>query len=119
MKTIQVKHDGYSVTVSEATVQNGIMRTVLAQRVADEERNKTYNSSEESMLAAVKVAVWPSLVACVVEQNVSEEWPIPFEKFIALPDEFVGKWLEAVRSLNPHWFPESTGNRAEEVKKKR
>ncbi len=96
-KTITVSHKKrLYVTVGEATVQTGIRR----QQLAREARANAPADFEHQLL---RLLVYPDLIAATVDTAGFDSWPIPFDDYLQLPEQFAYDWEQAVYSLNPHW----------------
>lgn len=131
MKTEVVTHRlgkrKISLTISEATAKMGLLRTLLMDSV-------TYllgNSEEDENLPSAKLAyknadriigffLYPAMIASVKSQTGFSDWPISFEEFSDIPEEFEVKWEEATFRLNPHWKykDDTTEEEVEELRKK-
>lgn len=87
------------VTVSEATVAIGIKRQNLLRQA----RAEAPASFDEQLL---RLLVYPDLIAATVDARGFDDWPISFDDYLALPEQFAYEWERAVYALNPHWIPE-------------
>ena len=88
----------WTVKVSEATALIGMRRSVMRRAGSDVE-------SGDVAGAVLRTITYPDLVSCVVEAGGFESWPIAYDEFAGLPDQFVVSWETAVYDLNPHWLP--------------
>jgi len=96
-KTATISHQKrLYVTVGEATVETGIRR----QQLAREARGDAPDDFERQLL---RLLVYPDLIAAVVDQHGFEQWPISFDEYLNLPEQFAADWEQAVYRLNPHW----------------
>lgn len=97
-KTVTVSHKKrLYVTVSEATVQIGIRRQQLA---LDARQNPPANIDHQLL----RLLVYPDLIAAVVDNHGFDHWPITFDEYLELPEQFAYEWEQAVYRLNPHWI---------------
>jgi hypothetical protein len=99
MPTVRYRKAGLNVTleIGAATALMGMERSVLMA-----EAQKAEN--EPRALQILHRAVYPDLVACVLEAD-GLDWPLGFEAFAQLPDELVARWERACYQANPHWAP--------------
>lgn len=135
--TFETEDRKYSVTISEASVRMNLKRTLLieeAQRVHDTKvaldearshRKKVISTSTDDAIqdqvdSIIRFFLYPSLVASVIHQEGFDHWPITFEEFCELPDQFEVLWEEATFEINPHWKPdlEMTDEERSELRKK-
>lgn len=116
-KTTVVKFgETVELTVSEATAEVGVYRTILIQNEYDNQ--KAVESTERDSAAPVDLHVaslrvlrtmmYPSMIAAVVEQKGFTDWPPSFEEFKMLPEMLIVDWEVATFDLNPHWRPAET-----------
>jgi hypothetical protein len=97
METRSIEKGDIKLTVSEATALIGMKRTRLkleAERAAETDPDRHL----------LRMLTFPDVVSATVQAE-GLEWPLDFETFVALPDQLVAKWEEAVYGLNPHWLP--------------
>ncbi len=119
-ETKVVKYGKYRVVVGVATVLDGIRRTTLAAKaIAEEQSAGESNDMEYVLRRFAHTVVYPAMVASVKEQSGFDTWPIPFDEFCQLPDDFVLQWEAATYELNPHWSPQPPATEAEVEEKKR
>ncbi len=131
MKTEVVTHRlgkrKISLTISEATAKMGLLRNLLMESAVA----SLGTSDEDENLSPEKLAykntdriigffLYPAMIASVKSQVGFKEWPISFEEFSDIPEEFEVKWEEATFRLNPHWKykDELTEEEVEELRKK-
>ena len=65
--------------------------------------------------AFLRVSSYPDCMAATLKAE-GITWPIAFEDFIKLPEQFVIKWEAAVYELNPHWLPVDPEKQSEKKK---
>lgn len=107
MKSEVVEAGDYKLTISEANVLIGMKRARLKV-----EGDRARDTDPDRLI--LRLLVYPDLVAPVIEHEGFAEWPISFEDFLALPEQVVIPWEDAVYRLNPHWRPD---NQTSEEKK--
>ena len=116
MKTETIQSKEYTVEVSEATYLMGTVRAVMqeAQRALIQARNngnpegeepRETTTAQELAEDAMRMTVYPALIAATIGHDGFPEWPPTFEAFIALPERFAAEWENTVYALNPHWKP--------------
>lgn len=90
-----------SVTVVRATVLVGARRSV--SRVEASELIKEAGDEMPHEVKILRGITYPDLIVCTVEAQ-GIPWPLSFDDFLELDDEFVDMWWDAVREVNPHWY---------------
>lgn len=90
---------GMTVTVrAPATALQGMRRTrLIAEALAAPEPDPDR--------ALLRRFSYPDCVAGAASVSGVTPWPLDFESFIALPDEFIAQWEQAVYELHPKWAP--------------
>lgn len=99
----------YHLEISSSTAEVGIYRTLLAERVVEEE-----NALGEAPVGDLKkisrrilhTILFPAMIACVTAQSGFESWPPSFDEFCKIPEHFEMEWEEKTFRLNPHWKPQ-------------
>lgn len=61
-------------------------------------------ASVDEDLFNLRVFVYPNLISATVAQTGFGHWPITFEEFCDLPEDFFSAWQAAVREENKHWY---------------
>lgn len=126
MERAVVTHGDYQVVLEEATYLMGVRRTILVSQglsagaKRDEDEDAPGTGFERDLATyLVQVYAYPACIASTITNKGFEEWPIPFEKFLELPEVFVSEWERKAYELNPHWMPElpSATEEEEEAKK--
>lgn len=100
MQTRTIEHNDFKLTVSEATTLIGMKRT----RLKVEATNAGETDVDRHLL---RLYPYSDLVAATVAAE-GLPWPLDFESFLALPEQLVAEWEEAVYGLNPHWLPQQS-----------
>ena len=102
------------IVVSEATVLIGMKRTRIrleAEPEKEEDPDKrllrlfTY---PDLAAAATEIMLTPAAATDGEKPDevfISPSPPLDFETFLALPEQLVSAWEQAVYALNPHWLP--------------
>lgn len=98
-KTLAYTLDEGDVTlvVVRATARIGMARYILA--------NKGFKENEaepDEALKLLRVMVYPDLIAATTTVT-GMKFPLEFEEFIELPEDFINQWADAVYEVNPHW----------------
>lgn len=111
--------DGWDldVEVTRANVRRGMVRTILATTgKALYEETPVINDTEKFGEFLLRISTYPDIIAATVSTRGFKEWPISFEEYLDLPEEFAGKWESAAYRLNPSWLPSK--EEKEEAEKK-
>lgn len=86
-----------SVTVSAATVRQGVKRSRL--------RLEAHQAGDaDPDVAILRTFTYPDLTAATASAA-GLSWPLTFDDFLKLPDAWVAEWEQTVYELNPHWMP--------------
>lgn len=103
LKTLALTLDDTTVTLTliRATARIGVARYQLISKGYEHIND---SPDEDEALKALRVMVYPDCI-CGTSQAEGIEFPIPFEQFVELPEEFVNQWADAVYLINPHWKP--------------
>jgi len=124
METILYLIDGRSVSlvIRKASVKQGLQRELLIDQLVRETEAKDFEKMGllDLSLFNLQRTLYPSLIAAVSEAQGFDTWPIPFEEFIELDEDFVVLWEKVVFELNPSWmitFP-TTPDEIRELEKK-
>lgn len=86
----------FSVTVRRATVRMGAVRNRL-QLEAMATKGEAFED------AWMRRFLYPAIVAGTVQAEGFDTWPISFDEFLDLDEQFAQEWGEAIFKLNPHW----------------
>lgn len=110
-KTEQVTlRDGTSLVISEENWLTGVK--LLRLQKASNDATDTHPDLEREYF---RLYTYPKLCAAIVKGEPPTE-----EEAIMMPASELDKWYTAVKSLNPHWFPEETEEKSvESTEKKR
>lgn len=126
--------ESLSVTVSEATVLQGMKRaTLISEAVAllrtgrpeaedepeAEDLSSDWPEGERLSLHLVRRYTWPTCIACTTASTGFDHVSLTFDEFCLLSERFVAEWEKAALELNPHWslrFQEDEDEEAEEKK---
>lgn len=87
---------GRSVIVRRATVRMGAVRNRL-QLEAMATKGEAFED------AWMRRFLYPAIVAGTVQAEGFDTWPISFDEFLDLDEQFAQEWGEAIFELNPHW----------------
>lgn len=109
MKSLNIAHGNYNLTVSEANVLSGMRRSVLKAKVEN-------NPADDDAVRILRFLTYPDLISAVTENSGFEHWPPTFEQFLELPEALAEKWERAVYELNPHWRAGEDEQTSEEKK---
>lgn len=101
--------DGTSLVVSEENWLTGV-KLLRLQKAADDAAEKHSELEREYF----RVYTYPKLCAAIIEGEPPTE-----SESIMMPASELGKWYDAVKKLNPHWFPESNDEKSDESKEKK
>lgn len=109
-KTIEYSDDDLEIrlVVQKASYQMGLVRTLLLQESFDGQKDARKVEEEDVFTMAgniMRVMFYPNLIASVAEHEGFENWPISVDVFLALPEELMVQWEQAVFELNPKWRP--------------
>lgn len=109
--TVNYESDGRTITivVQAATALLGMRRSRLI--------GEALRATDDDADVRLWRLAYPDFVAATVQVE-GLDWPLPFEQFIALPDNLVGQWERAIYECNPHWRPQPVGEEADGAKKK-
>lgn len=117
-KTETFHYDGLDVTVAQADIRRGMMRTRLRSQAAE-------YKDDDPDLRLLRLFTYPDVMAGTVSimfdpdaepeqidrwQQIIEVWPPPFEQFARLPEPLGIAWENAVYRCNPHWLPGEEAN---------
>lgn len=108
-----------TVTVARANALMGMQRSIASyEGVKDEIDQEAPGPANPQQQAArvLRSVTYPDLTACTVEAR-GIPWPLTFEDFCELPDDFIVHWERAAYQVNPHWNPSGRANEAEQEKK--
>lgn len=86
------------LTVSQATILIGLTRTRLKV-----EQSKVEEDNPDRRI--LRMVTYADLMACTVEAQGFDTWPISFDEFAELPEQLAIVWEDIVYRLNPHWLP--------------
>jgi hypothetical protein len=86
-----------TITALRATAKIGVRR--FRMMIEADTLNKLETDED---LKPLRLYTFPDLV-CGTEKVVGLEWPMPFEKFADLPEDFVNRWADLVYRMNPQW----------------
>lgn len=86
-----------TLTIVRATTRIGVARYLLAG-----EGNRVNETETDEALKILRLIIYPNCISCTTSVE-GMDWPITFDQFVDLPEDFVDKWLEAVYTMNPHW----------------
>ena len=100
MEKIEHKELSLSVDVDRADVLMGTRHTILVSQGFAEADEK-----EELAIRLVRLYTYPACIAATAKRKGFSEWPISFEDFCKLPEEFVVEWERSAYRQNPHWMP--------------
>lgn len=89
------------ITIGRANGYMGMKRSMMTYQAVEENRKK---DETDPVAAVLRTMTYPDLIAAT-KQVEGIPWPISFDEFIALPDDLIAAWEEAVYKLNPHWNP--------------
>lgn len=124
MLTLDYLLDGRSVSlkIRKASVRQGLERELLIEKLIRETDEKEFDkmSPLELSMFNLQRTLYPSLIAAVSEVEGFKTWPISFEDFMDLDEDFVVLWEKTVFELNPSWmisFP-TTPDEIRELEKK-
>jgi hypothetical protein len=101
----------YTVTLARATAHKGMKRSIMVYKA-----RQANQEDPDDARCTLRAITYPDLICSVQEANGFEEWPVPFDTFLELPDEFVAAWERGAYIINPHWNP--AGEVEEEAEKK-
>lgn len=105
-KTQAIEYGGYKIVVSEATTLQGMRRTMMRIKAADENaKDDEGPNAADDGIKILRSITYPDLMSVVVDSEGFELWPISFDVFLNLPDALVGEWERVAYDLNPHWLP--------------
>ncbi len=101
--TIHLDLDGTSValTVVRATARIAAQRGYLLRTIS-EKIDKDPDFPEH--LKLLNAVVYPMVISATSKVE-GMNWPMEFEEFLDLPEEFTDDWLDAIYKCNPHWSP--------------
>ena len=100
-----IRQDGYKITVRRATVMDGLKRGAMVNQALE-------NPQEDPLKQTAAVVLYPACTAVSEVEKDGEPVQMDFETFLQLPETLVDAWMEAVRAVNPHWFPEEARPKA-------
>ena len=89
------------MVIGPATVAMGLKRQQLgmeAELITDSDRDRLF----------LRRFTYPDLMASVVSQRGFGAWPITFDDYLDLPEQFAYDWEQAAYRHNPHWLPITT-----------
>lgn len=107
-ETIEYKNDKLNVvlTVRQATVMDGMNRSVLLAKMYGDTPDIDSLSDVERLRRMLLVRTYPACLAVTSVINRGEDailMDMTPEQFLTLPDALVMQWEDAVFRLNPHW----------------
>lgn len=117
----------YELRVSEADGEIGMYKSLLQDTATREENLKSDALPEEQRIDLRLIGrrihhtmIYPALIAASEPVNGFDEWPIPFDECIKLPEPFLIEWEDKVFTANPHWKPKPPETKADvdELEKK-
>jgi hypothetical protein len=115
------------LVIVQATGLIGMQRSIITYQEA--EKNKDEKNEAVKIFRSI---TYPDLVAPVTEAKGTiaiydgegkaqlvdlSKWPPTLEQVMAMPDELIYAWEQAVYQLNPHWNPANRVQNAEAQKK--
>ena len=100
-KILDLDGQKVALTIVRATARMGAERGHMIRTAFEE--FEAHPEFEEA-LKNLRWSIYPSLVTATTHVD-GMEWPMPFEKFIELPEEFIDDWLDEIYKQNPHWVP--------------
>jgi hypothetical protein len=109
-----ITQNGYSVTVSEANVLQGVRRSFYRM-----DSEALITGEDDDALKYIKRMLYPDTIAAVREQSGFDHWPLTLDEFLTLPEAFVIEIEDAVYSLNPHWKPKPKEESPEKAQEKK
>ena len=112
-----VTYESYTVTVRPATVAIGMYRSVLINQAVQEEGEPGEGDLLVFSRRILHTMIYPSLIAATVKQEGFDHWPLTFEEFQELPEQFEAAWETAVYNHNQHWKPKVPPTEAEKKSK--
>jgi hypothetical protein len=101
----------YTVKLARATAHKGMTRSIMAYK-----SHGVNKEDPDDARCTLRAITYPDLICSTQEATGFDEWPVPFDTFLNLPDEFVEAWERGAYTVNPHWNP--AGEAEAEAEKK-
>lgn len=108
METIEYKEGKIEahITVRKASVLDGMRRGQLIEQAIQQ-------PDEDPLRQTARIVIYPEIISATLTADIYKDgvelpWPLPFDELIALPEDLVNPWLEAVYELNPAWSEQFT-----------
>lgn len=86
--------------VCQANYFQGIVRTLTIEKETQAISGRPDVSQAEIV---IRMMIYPSLIAAVKSHEGFESWPVSYQEFAMLPENFVVEWEQATFDLNPNW----------------
>ncbi len=97
--TLTLDDKQVALTIVRATARVGVERYLLTS--AGVEANK---SEPSEALKILHLTLYPDLISATSSVD-GLTWPLTFDEFVELPEEFVNSWADAVYAMNTTWRP--------------